>query len=107
MYGTPSWSSRRVKRRKRLGSGIEKGLANGAADRLVGPIRVLGSKGSRLQLARGVVKPLGGLEFLSGDMARRIRWAAVLILNVDDLTGRLGLIQCPRVHFNDSSSRPR
>ncbi len=43
---------------------MEKGLANGAPDRLVGPIRVLGPKSRGLELAGGMVQPLGGFQFL-------------------------------------------
>jgi len=43
---------------------MEKGLANGAPDRLVGPIRVLGPKSGGLELAGGMVQPLSGLQFL-------------------------------------------
>jgi len=43
---------------------MEKSLANGAPDRLVGPIRVLGPKSGGLELAGGMVQPLSGLQFL-------------------------------------------
>jgi hypothetical protein len=43
---------------------MEKGLANGAPDRLIGPIRVLGPKSGGLELAGGMVQALGGSQFL-------------------------------------------
>jgi hypothetical protein len=43
---------------------MEEGLANGAPDRLVGPIRVLDAKSGGFELAGGMAQPLSGLQFL-------------------------------------------
>ena len=43
---------------------MEESLANGAADRLFGPIRVLGSKRGSFELAGGMIQPFGGFQLL-------------------------------------------